>query len=61
MNKFFFKQIRAANVTIETGNLASIWPSGDYRVVFYTFIGREDYLNITFIGTFKTPLKETFG
>lgn len=52
------QEIRASNVTLKTGNLASIWPTGDYKAKYTTFTGTgEDFLNITLVGSFITPLK----
>lgn len=56
-----FQEIRAVNVTIKAENLISLWPSGDYRVYITTEVLGEEYLNITFIATFITQLKESFG
>lgn len=58
----FAKEISASNVTLKTNSLTSIWPTGDYKVFYRTFAGTsEDFLNITLIGSFRTPLKESFG
>lgn len=58
----YFKEICLYNMTIETGNLMSVWPSGDYKLFVYSFVGNgEDFMNVTFIGSFYTPLKESFG
>lgn len=56
------KDINLTNITISTGKFSSIWPTGDYRCVlsFTTGTG-ELFINMTFIGSFRTPLKESFG
>lgn len=59
------KDINLKNVTFNTGSLTSIWPTGDYKVIVsITTLAtgtEEDFVNITLIGNFRTPLKESFG
>lgn len=56
------KDINLTNITVSTGKFSSLWPSGDYKCILSFMTGTgELFINMTFIGSFITPLKETFG
>lgn len=55
----FPKGLEARNCTVKTGSLVSILPSGDYKLIIYTFNNDESVSTATFLGTFITPNKVT--
>lgn len=59
----WFKEFKAKNVSIKTTKMISIFPTGDYKMIFYIYGADEktQHAEITMIGNVLSSNKDTFG